>query len=151
MLEIKNLINDIGKDCDLVIHLGDRAADLSPLLPLTKARIIQVIGNMEIFSPDLEKMFSYDSVFEIEGVKILATHGHLYKVHNDILLLKNAASKIGAALVLFGHTHIQELLTEKGIVFFNPGAFKDGYYGTVIIENGKINKIEPQRQFQKHP
>jgi predicted phosphodiesterase len=41
-------------------------------------------------------------------------------------------------MVLYGHTHFPVLKEEEGVFIMNPGALKDGRYGVITIENGKI-------------
>ena len=102
---------------DLVLHLGDGGRDIDkiksqfPQLPLTAVR-----GNCDI-SGDLPEK----KILNINGVKLLLTHGHLYGVkHTPAMLISEAVTQ-GANAVLFGHTHEPVNYQEQGIFVINPG------------------------------
>ena len=92
--------------------------------------IISVRGNCDYINLPLVR------VIEIEGRKILMTHGHLHNVHFDIFKLYLLAVENGVSYVLYGHTHNQILEEYEGITFINPGALKDGSYA--LIDNWNI-------------
>ncbi len=53
--------------------------------------------------------------------------------------LKRAVDKYKPKLVLSGHFHeLTGTIKNNGTTFFNPGALKDGKYGVITIDNGKI-------------
>jgi putative phosphoesterase len=122
---------------DIVAHLGDTWFDMKPFVRQIKEKqkeIIMVRGNIDElrgdpttpFIPEVENL-------EINGKKVMLTHGHLFEAHNSLEKLKFAAFSNGSKIVLFGHTH-QPLAKEiNGILFFNPGAVRDGIYGIVVI------------------
>ena len=103
---------------DLVIHLGDGAADFEkikmqfPQMPIKAAR-----GNCDYTSSLPEKDF-----FSVNGVGIFITHGHLYGVKGADDALLNAARCQGARLALFGHTHSAIIREKDGVCLFNPGS-----------------------------
>lgn len=96
----------------------------------TKNNIISVKGNCDYINLPLL------SVIEIEGKRILVTHGHLYNVHFDIFKLYMLAKENNANYVLYGHTHNQMVEEYEGITFINPGALKDGNYA--LLDNFNI-------------
>ena len=54
--------------------------------------------------------------------------------------LLGRAREVGAALAIFGHTHIQTLEGHEGILLLNPGALRDGAFAIVEIDSqGEIN------------
>ena len=134
------IISDYHKREDLVIDLikkytptyticcGDGESDLSFY---EENNIISVKGNCDL--PNLPHV----KILEIEGRKILVTHGHLYNVHFDIFKLYLLAKENDCEYVLFGHTHIQMIEEYEGKTFINPGALKDGNYA--IIDNWNID------------
>ncbi len=102
---------------DGIIHLGDIVEDSECLshhcfhLP-----VVRLKGNCD-YGSDLPERY----VDELEGVRILACHGHRYGVKSDLTALSFAGMEEKADLCLFGHTHIQTF--EKGMpAFLNPGA-----------------------------
>lgn len=110
-------------DAQGLIHCGDLASDIATvrdILPETYG----VVGNVldPRFSETPEKDRSAEQLLELEGVRILVTHGHLYDVKHTLNRLYYRALEADAALVLFGHTHhaMKEIL--GGITFLNPGS-----------------------------
>ena len=92
-----------------------------------------VCGNCDFFAggtPDTQ-------LLELEGRRVLITHGHRQNVKSGLLELKSQALRSHADIVLFGHTH-QSLLTEQdGLLLANPGAASCGKYAVLTL-NGKI-------------
>ena len=113
-------LNDIDKlsqiisESDYVFHLGDHYDDMRYFYPNIKDKLFRVHGNCDWGS---EK----DIIVEIEGHKILATHGDLYgaKLGRDRLVYK--AMQEGCDIVFYGHTHQAEIVKESGIYLINPG------------------------------
>lgn len=65
-------------------------------------------------------------VMELEGKRILMTHGHRYGVKSGYLRAVYAAKEQQADILLFGHTHRAECFQEEGLWVLNPGAAADG-------------------------
>ena len=117
----------------MVIHLGDTVTDCEELKGFYPViAFVSVKGNNDWFSP-----IPTVTETEVDGVKLLCTHGHTMS-RAEML---TEAKKSSCAFVLFGHTH-RSLLTEKdGVTFLNPGSIsrpRDGQasYGVIEIENG---------------
>ncbi len=120
-------------DISMVIHLGDTVTDCVELQGFyPHIPFVSVKGNNDWFSP-----IPTVTETELDGVKILCTHGHLM-TQTEML---SEAKKSGCSFVLFGHTH-RSLLTETdGVTFLNPGSISRprdgrGSYGIIEIENG---------------
>ena len=78
-----------------------------------------------------------EEVVEIEGVKILVTHGHKYGVKSGIGGLIKRAEQENIKLVCYGHTHIQDVQEVNNVVYLNPGAFsyfKGGKHTYAVVE-----------------
>lgn len=119
---------------DIVISAGDNSGDVIDLSNIKeKAEYYIVRGNCDYFD------FKTDDIeeFNIAGKKIFLTHGHLYDVKSGYEKIKNEALKKQADIVIFGHTHIPYLNNETPVLF-NPGAAKDGKYGTIEISGDEI-------------
>lgn len=102
---------------DFFIHLGDHVEDGIKIEKEMNVEAIIVKGNC-----DYTREFPEEKVLNINGKKILITHGHKQNVKFDTSRLLYAAKEKDVDLVLFGHTHIS-LFTEKdGIMFMNPGS-----------------------------
>lgn len=117
---------------DITHHLnaGDMCLD-----PKTyeKYHIITVKGNND-YGVDLP----YMRVLDIEGVKILLTHGHIEHVKFGLERLKLKAKLNEVNLCVFGHTHQRFMMVDEHILFVNPGALGDYHQSYAIYENGQI-------------
>ena len=125
---------------DLLIHLGDHYDDAlaieedHPGLPMYK-----VPGNCDAYRvPD---SIPLTLIEKIGGVRIYMTHGHMQHVKQTTLRLEADARAVGAAAVLYGHTHRPDCRQEAdGLWVLNPGSC--GYYGGSVglmeIADGRI-------------
>ena len=112
----------------LVIHLGDGEDDLSAVRgQYPHLGIEQVRGNCDRRS-DARSVLR----LTVEGVRILAVHGHEHEVKYDPTLfrLKAAALADEARLVLFGHTHVPHIEEDMGLLIMNPGSVGSSPYIT---------------------
>lgn len=101
---------------DLAIHCGDGGEDLESVLDPQTPRII-VRGNCDLRSKYPEQ------VVEIVAERtIMAVHGHQYDVKFDYNRLFYKGLEQNANIVLFGHTHIAEIIENQGIILMNPGS-----------------------------
>lgn len=112
------------KNIDILIHLGDYERDLKYIEKKYKGTIISVKGNC-----DFDSTKPVELIEEIEGKKIIITHGHIFNCKASIMGLKYRALEIGADIVLFGHTHIPEVSFDEGVFFINPGSASLGKTG----------------------
>jgi putative phosphoesterase len=101
---------------DLIIHLGDFtelevATSLEGYAPL-----VAVHGNND--SREVRARFPDHTTITLEGHTIRLIHGHL----GGRTALEAARGERGAEVVLFGHSHQPVMLTERGVLLFNPGS-----------------------------
>jgi putative phosphoesterase len=103
---------------DGLIHLGDYYKDAHIIKShYPELNVIMVPGNCDfVFDTPT------DSVFEVEGKRILITHGHLYNVKSGLENLERKAVNDDIDLVLFGHTHCPLQESRSNITFVNPGS-----------------------------
>ncbi|MBQ9064263.1 MAG: metallophosphoesterase [Blautia sp.] len=102
---------------DMLIHCGDVEHDLYKDLGTANPFQIYVVkGNMDGLS------YSRELLIEIAGHRIYVTHGDSLNVRytNEGLYAKAREKK--ADVVLFGHTHVQEIEEHNGIFLMNPGS-----------------------------
>lgn len=81
----------------------------------------------------------YERVLNLDGKRILLLHGHTRGVKASLTAAIYAAREVDADALIFGHTHTPEhfyVEGERRLEVFNPGALKDGYFGTLEIRNG---------------
>ncbi|WP_193771424.1 YfcE family phosphodiesterase, partial [Candidatus Magnetaquicoccus inordinatus] len=56
---------------------------------------------------------------DIEGQKMLLTHGHQFSAESDAITLLREQ---GVSVLVYGHTHLSELAIKDDLVFINPGS-----------------------------
>lgn len=111
-------LKEVYDDADVIVHLGDTSSDgltLSGLYP-TKTHVLN--GNC-----DFMKFGQDEEIFEVEGVKIFACHGHLFSVKSARIRLAERAKAAGCDIALYGHTHCAREENIDGVTLFNPGAW----------------------------
>lgn len=126
-----------------VIFLGDglsKAEDISYCYDDRK--FYMVAGNCDCF----DFLSPTTKFIELNGAKIMLTHGHTYNVKSSLTMLKQKAKSEKADLCLYGHTHNANIEYENGIYFVNPGtlAGKNGLYSYAVVditESGIVPKI----------
>ena len=125
-----------GGVCDFVIFLGDGIRDIEYLKTKYSSLTFFVVkGNCDAF---MANEYSNYSVLDLDGIKVLITHGHLFGVKSGYERISKAASELGASAAFFGHTHmpiddIYDLDEENRVRLFNPGSI--GYGGTYGVVN----------------
>ena len=123
----------------LCFFLGDGEYDLTrlqrrfPSLPVNAVR-----GNC-----DLRSTLPRALTCAAGGVRIFATHGHLYGVKHDPIYreLCEAALAEDADVVLFGHTHEPFRDRTMGMELLNPGSIGPTTrpsYGLILLDGDRI-------------
>ena len=110
---------------DLCIHLGDGCREFEllseeyPCVPF-----VTVNGNGEDWdrAPRVR-----ETVLDLDGVRIMVTHGHIYNVKYGTSRLEYGAVKKECDIVLYGHTHIPDNryipdIMGRSLYIFNPGS-----------------------------
>lgn len=125
-------------ESDYIIHLGDGIREIQTLKEKYKDKFIYVYGNCDSFSQEPFK------IIDIEGVKVLITHGHKFSVKDDLFDLAFECEYQNVHYGLYGHTHrpqIDEI--NKNVVLINPGSitYTRTYCYLVIANNNLTYKI----------
>ena len=130
------------------IFLGDGADELLTLREMYPHKeFIAVRGNCDFFCqlPD-------EYTMDVDGTKILCTHGHLYNVKYSLDKLTETARKRGVTIALYGHTHKSNVRYDDGLYLVCPGsvsrpADRQPTYATIdITEKGIFcNIVEMKR------
>lgn len=105
---------------DRLLHAGDFIADIRPvggLFGLSRAQCRGVAGNC-----DYPVTQPAEALVELEGVRILLTHGHTLDVKRTVQRLFARALDQRARIAIFGHSHQPMLSDEAGIMLLNPGS-----------------------------
>ena len=130
-----------NSEINLIIHLGDYFRDaqkLSTLFPQIPMEYIY--GNSDFMIEDVPA----EKMLEVDGKRIFITHGHRYSVKWDYDKLYKKAEEMNADLLLFGHTHIPELIEKGNYCVLNPGSTSDPRddsnesYAIIEIDNGRV-------------
>ncbi len=108
----------IINSCDYLVHLGDCNDDIDRIKgEITVKNVIKVRGNCDFVSKN--PIFT---VAEIAGSKFFFTHGHAYRVDDDLIDLAFAAEENGCKYAFYGHTHIAATDYCRGVTLVNPGS-----------------------------
>lgn len=134
------LLYEVAKNIDAVIHLGDNVEDANFIKKNFRLPIHVVAGNC-----DYGGNVPHEILLHAGGKRIFFTHGHYYDVrNNNIETIAKRAAEVNADICLFGHTHIPNLQIQNGIIFFNPGSLSEPRgnsrpsYGIIKIDGDKI-------------
>ena len=122
-----------------VFFLGDgvdAAEEISSFYPQKNFHLLA--GNCDFLS-----RYPSSGFFNLNGVKILATHGHTYGVKGGTERLFTVAKNEGVSLALYGHTHVQREEYRDGVHIVCPGALdnyaeKPGYAIIDVTEKGIV-------------
>ena len=126
---------------DIVIGAGDGIKDIDDLSYVhPEAKYCMVKGNCDYF----DRNHNEENLFEIDGVKIFLTHGHLYEVKRTLDTIREVGRQLKVSLVIYGHTHRAYLEENKDVTLFNPGAGEDGKYGIILIDKNNIQIFHKQ-------
>ena len=124
---------------DAVVHLGDHFDDgLTMAEEFSHIPFHIVPGNC-----DRHRMLQQEPevrCYDVCGVRLFMTHGHLQSVKSSIYRLVYEARAMQAKAALYGHTHIADCHCEDGMWVLNPGSCGYGSKsaGLIVVENGEI-------------
>ena len=121
---------------DAILHLGDCLADALEL----QRRFPGIQFYMVKGNNDWQPVGENELLLTLEGVTIYMTHGHHYRVKNELHTLAERARQSSADLALFGHTHQSLIRQEPGVWLMNPGQMlrHPATYGVVTVEKGRF-------------
>lgn len=106
---------------DVIVHLGDYCDDALPLQAALSRTVIRVPGNCDFGARIPRELF-----IRFGNVPFLLCHGDAYGVKGGLTRLMDHATRIGAKVVLFGHTHAPLVSNHNGMLFVNPGSIQKG-------------------------
>lgn len=129
---VEQLLNSTPHN--MVFFLGDGLSDFNNI---EEQNVKKVCGNCDFFSS--EAISRYENV---ENLKIMLTHGHEYKTKFTKMLLLENAKNNACDIVCSGHTHKQGKECIDGILFLNPGAFKNGEYAIITLQKNETPEVQ---------
>ncbi|NLC69255.1 MAG: metallophosphoesterase [Clostridiaceae bacterium] len=128
-------------DTDLIIHLGDYFRDAQKIRAEFPGIPVEYIyGNSDFMIDDTPA----EKLLEFEGKRIFMTHGHKYSVKWNYQQLFDKAYELKADVLLFGHTHVAEIVKNGSGYILNPGSISDPRgdsiesYAVIEINDGKV-------------
>jgi len=131
-----------SRGIDLLIHLGDYFRDAQKLSNIFPDMPIEyVYGNSDFMIENVQA----EKLLECEGKTIFITHGHRYSVKWDYEKLYRKAEETRADIILFGHTHVADIVKKDTLYLINPGSISDPRdnsnesYAIIDICEGNIN------------
>jgi putative phosphoesterase len=112
------------KPFDMVVCTGDlEGEEVLGYFEGIAPEFVVVRGNMDWL--DLPE----HTEFEIGELKFLVTHGREFWPRGDLKQLLAKAKKLGADVLIHGHTHIMKVCMEGGVLFINPGSATASWSG----------------------
>lgn len=102
---------------DMLIHLGDYVEDGEKISKVLGIPITIVAGN-----GDPGSNYNEYELVEVNGKRILLTHGHRLNVVRNLDSLYYKALEMEADIALFGHTHVPVNVIYDDIIIMNPGS-----------------------------
>lgn len=127
-------------DFDLMLHAGDGVEDCKNIFFETGLNYYVVKGNNDFFSNE-----TYNKIIDLDGHKILLTHGHKENVDFSMSGLIEKAKQSSCDIVIFGHIHRYVEIKRTDILILNPGSPslpRDGKASAMIMTTEKGIKIE---------
>ena len=114
---------------DMALFAGDGLYDALDLR--YEGYIVQAVrGNCDLGAPP---EIGEELTLPLGGAAVYLAHGHRHRVKQGLGLLCARARETGAALAVYGHTHVQMLESRDGILLLNPGALRQGEFAVVEI------------------
>ena len=101
-----------------MLHLGDAEGQEDYIASFCGCPLDIVKGNCDYMS-----RLPAQKVIPLGKHRIFMAHGHLHYVKGGLQEIESCAKDAGADVVLYGHTHLPELVYEPdGMVVVNPGS-----------------------------
>ena len=142
---------ELHRDREGLVFLGDGIRDIFTDVTADGRKWFSgVAGNCDWMSLSSLQDYPEETAIYADGYKILLMHGHTRGVKSGIEKAAVYASKSGADILLFGHTHkpLEKYIPEEskmdGYVFpkplwiFNPGSLSEHSYGLLQIKNKQL-------------
>ena len=131
-----------NRGTDMVIHLGDYFRDAEKLSGMFPGLPFEYIyGNSDFFANGIPA----EKLLEVCGKKIFITHGHRYSAKWGYDKLFRKAEELKTDILMFGHTHMPDIVRRDGYTILNPGSTSDPRgdsmesYAIVEIQDGKVS------------
>lgn len=107
---------DAAGAIDTILHLGDGEAEGDLLAAVAACPVLQIAGNCDLGSAAPRELLC-----EWEQFRFLLCHGDRYGVKAGLAHLLKRGAETGADAILYGHTHLAQVIEQNGIWLINPG------------------------------
>ncbi|MDD3185791.1 MAG: metallophosphoesterase [Anaerostipes sp.] len=114
--DVKGVLEQVG-DIDMLIHCGDVERGDNYIREWAGCPVVMVAGNNDYYL-DLPSQ----EIVEVEGYRILVTHGHTYYVNSGVDYLEEYARQEGCNVAMYGHTHVPFIDIGNDMTILNPGS-----------------------------
>ena len=120
--------HELAGPVDHIIHLGDGAEDARLMAQVLEVPVLQVAGNC-----DPDPRLPQELTLDFGPCRVYLTHGNRLLVKSGLRQLVGRGLELGAAVVLYGHTHRSAVQRESGMLLVNPGSLRQGFPGSYAI------------------
>lgn len=129
---------DKGK-IDVLVFLGDGHSDMEALRPQLTEKPPETLLYMVGGNNDWRYQSPPFVLFQVNGVRFYACHGHQWQVKYGLQRLCYAAKEKEARVALYGHTHRSHFEMEYGLFLINPGAICEMGTGKVAYADIRVD------------
>lgn len=126
---------------DELLFLGDGVREWEQAVCYLPAQYPQASCRYVLGNNDFGCTGQDEILFEVNGVRIYACHGHWVGVKTSLTRLMFKAMQHQAKIAFYGHTHVSAVEESGGITAVCPGSVRDTYrrtscaYAEVIISD----------------
>lgn len=126
---------------DELLFLGDGVREWEQVTGCLPAQYPQASCRYVLGNNDYGCTGQDEILFEVNGVRIYACHGHWVGVKTSMTRLMFKAMQHQAAIAFYGHTHVAAIEESGGVTTVCPGSVRDTYrrtacaYAEVIVED----------------
>ncbi|HOP86088.1 MAG TPA: YfcE family phosphodiesterase [Syntrophorhabdaceae bacterium] len=124
---LKELLKNKFQDIDLLIHAGDMTT-VTVYEYLKNWNLLAVRGNMDDF--DLKDLLPQKRIEVINNKRIGIIHGSGSPYGIEERVMREFDEKVD--IIVFGHSHVPAKKDINGVIFFNPGSFRDSKTAGII-------------------
>lgn len=134
-----------GGRVDELLFLGDGVREWEQTITHLPFQYPQAAARHVLGNNDPGCMGVDEILFEVNGVRMIACHGHWVGVKTSLTRLMYKAMQQEAKVAFYGHTHVAQIEEGNGVQMICPGSVRDVYrrtscaYAEVCVEDdGRI-------------
>ena len=130
---------------DELLFLGDGVREWEQVISHLPYQYPQAAARHVLGNNDMGCLGVNEILFEVNGVRMLACHGHWVGVKTGLTRLMYKAMQHEVKVAFYGHTHVAQIEEGNGIITICPGSVRDTYrrtsyaYAEVIVaDDGQV-------------